>query len=569
MTSALQHLASASSSTVLPVPKPPGIAALPPQRHREQAVEDALAGDQRLVARQALAHRPRRRAPARHGSSRPRAPCRCPRAAAHRRVVGVSPAATIARRRRRRSGGGRGSAALGPAAAGARRSPRPASSRSPLARCGAKAKARRARSCRAGRSASGARQRAQQPVEDVAEQRRPEADRQRLAAAAHLGARAQTRRVLVDLHDDLVARGCAPPRPAAPAARRAPTRAAGTARWRRAQHRAAIHRIRPAQIARLPLRFEVTQQPRLDRRGRRAGPRACRRARCRARSSARRAIAGVGLEAASAPPCAASLPAPPRSASGQIGACTIRQRRAGRVARAPAARALGPPPRAPRLAPAPASAARQTLPGLAEHEPRALLVREPLRVREPRLRAGDARRSSARAPRRSRRACAARAAACACGEQGPRLGRGPRRGSARLRVAVLVDQLEQRARARSSRVHASSPSWRRRRAARSRGGRPRRRGPARSAPAAQAPTRRSRGSARSAPRRAATSTTAPRASASSAATLLAAAGARTATPASRKPAALTSSPRKIGCALHRAVPAQPSRLSIRIETMRP
>ena len=52
MMSASDHLASAAGVTVLPVPKPPGIATLPPCGDGEEHVEDALAGDQRRVARQ-------------------------------------------------------------------------------------------------------------------------------------------------------------------------------------------------------------------------------------------------------------------------------------------------------------------------------------------------------------------------------------------------------------------------------------------------------------------------------------------------------------------------------------
>ena len=209
MTSALQPLASASSSTVLPVPKPPGIAALPP----------CATGNRQSRMRWPVTSGAMRRQPAR---DRPRHAHRP--VVAHRRARASPPSATrsvqtvassrvLARRGDRRStspptSGGARTACARPLAAGriaddrARRQHVARLARAARTRTGA-ASARRMPGCTKPESVPDSGR--SRPSKMLPSRPGPERDRERQPGALDLDARPQAGRVLVDLHDDLVA----------------------------------------------------------------------------------------------------------------------------------------------------------------------------------------------------------------------------------------------------------------------------------------------------------------------------------------------------------------------------
>ena len=232
MTSASHHFATCCSSIVLPVPKPPGTAALLPRATGKQRVEDPLAGEQRLAGRDP-ARAPgagrrtgqlRRRA--RPACRRPRRPAVRRRAVAGRRSHSTRPRtpggtstrystlpapgtvpSTVARRRRRRP-------PRPPAA-------RPTSSASVVGWSAPRLQPGR-----------GAGQRPQQPVEDPAEQPGPSrADSGRPSGVDRV-THGQAAGVLVGLHRAASCRGSRPPRRAV---RRCRARPARTSRGRPAR----------------------------------------------------------------------------------------------------------------------------------------------------------------------------------------------------------------------------------------------------------------------------------------------------------------------------------------------
>ena len=176
-------------------------------RHRKHAVEDALAGDERLASTAGAPRPAAARGPASGASSRARVRGRSRRAACARTASSAySPRSTSETTSPSASGGARHFCAMPLAAVS---SPRIAPPRT----VGAASDARRERERSRPRLAHaglhekriGAGERPQQSVEDVAEQPWTERNRERGAIALDDRARPEARRVLVDLRDDFVA----------------------------------------------------------------------------------------------------------------------------------------------------------------------------------------------------------------------------------------------------------------------------------------------------------------------------------------------------------------------------
>ena len=382
-------------------------------RHREQAVEDALAGDQRRARRQPARAPAAARAPARRGSSRARAAR--PSAVAQRadgRVVGVLAGAPRPRRRSPLDVGRREAAlrAARPAALRLADDRAAGAARRPRATRGANANAPRAgaRACPAATKARvRARQRPQQAVEDVAEQRRARARiasgcavavRPRCPGAGRSCPRRPARRSR--------RRRCAPPRRAAPAGRRAPPRAARTGPRVAARSTGPLIQRTMARLIGLPAASQVlgsrssSRAPIVAAVGQQAVERAVDRRCRRPRSSARRAMRGVGARSAGAAPSARGELAAQRLLLGRrpVG----RDARCATAPRGSARARCGDAPcatqaaRAAGVAPASQQRVRQPLPGPPQQRRGALLLVQPALRRQLAPRGGDALAARAR-----------------------------------------------------------------------------------------------------------------------------------------------------------------------------